>query len=206
MTSKWDLKSCIHSAPLSELYAASSSGVCQSVCPALKVKQDVFSGRRPFQSLQIPDNLSKFLISASNNSALFVPPTVCSKVGNRRGNLGHSSPRCEQSIPSNSAIHKTPPIWIWPATRQQRLQWSERNLRRRCWTAPRLTLLDAVQSGRVNSRQPPWDRKWALPSLAARINPVTGVSDLRAGRMENGTIIWSWGSMVRVVGWLVARN
>lgn len=111
MTSKWDLKSCIHSAPLSELYAASSSGVCQSVCPALKVKQDVFSGRRPFQSRQIPDNLSKFalLISASNNSALFVPPTVCSKVGNRRGNLGHSSPRCEQSIPSNSAIHKTPP-------------------------------------------------------------------------------------------------
>ena len=87
---------------------------CVWVCvrQALKVKQDVFSGRRPFQSRQIPDNLSKFppLISASNNSALFVPPTVCSKVGNRRGNLGHSSPRCEQSIPSNSAIHKTPDL------------------------------------------------------------------------------------------------
>ena len=50
---------------------------CVWVCvrQALKVKQDVFSGRRPFQSRQIPDNLSKFppLISASNNSALFVP-------------------------------------------------------------------------------------------------------------------------------------
>ena len=106
---------------------------------ALKVKQDVFSGRRPFQSRQIPDNLSKFppLISASNNSALFVPPTVCSKVGNRRrGNLGHSSPRCEQSIPSNSAIPKISSSTSPPRSESDRTPGSGcsggRNLRRQC--------------------------------------------------------------------------
>ena len=114
---------------------------CVWVCVrrALKVKQDVFSGRRPFQSRQIPDNLSKFppLISASNNSALFVPPTVCSKVGNRRrGNLGHSSPRCEQSIPSNSAIPKISSSTSPPRSESDRTPGSgcsgRRNLRRQC--------------------------------------------------------------------------
>ena len=56
------------------------------MCQALKVKQDVFSGRRPFQSRQIPDNLSKFP-SSSYRPRIIQPclfPTVCSKVGNRK--------------------------------------------------------------------------------------------------------------------------
>ena len=138
-----DLKPCIHSAPLSEPYVVpcececvchcavcGAVCVCECVCQALKVKQDVFSSRRPFQSRQIPDNLSKFPWYRPRIIQLCLFPSVCSKVGNRK--LGPFFPQTRpktSSAPLRSESDQTPGSGCS----------GRRNLRWQCWL--RLTTL-----------------------------------------------------------------
>ena len=207
---------------------------CVWVCvrQALKVKQDVFSGRRPFQSRQIPDNLSKFPLwyrPRIIQPCLFPYCLLLQSWESEKRKLGPFFPQMRAVYSLKLSHSQDPPrlqIWIWPDRAAVAVvgEIYDGRVGAVAKTHSNPHFSSRVESARQNNR----DRKSPLRFFAAVLHvmllpkwidtiqvssPALKVNRVKSGRgwsnnmvavlRQYGTSGWLVGGLV---GWLVARN